>query len=218
MMNERHPGNFTVESEGRARILHAAYPLFVEQGYKAVSMQQIADAARIHKATLYHHFRDKEELFARVVLLAYSQIRSEVEEVIERGGSPADQMVQIACQMFDRTESEFGRLMTDLHENISTEQRNALLKEGSFPWDLHEQIIDQAIREGELPELDRDLVVSMFIGLISGQIWIRKMERVSSPLNEQLARTLVDVLFAGLRASPTAPTISFTTPAEAVES
>ena len=55
------------ESEARNRVLDAARPLFVDYGYKGVSMQQIAAAAGIHKATLYHHFKDKDALFAAVV-------------------------------------------------------------------------------------------------------------------------------------------------------
>ncbi len=59
------------ESESRNRVLDAAYPLFVQQGYKAVSMQQIADAVSINKATLYHHFRSKDDLFLAVVHVAW---------------------------------------------------------------------------------------------------------------------------------------------------
>jgi AcrR family transcriptional regulator len=40
------------DSEGRLRILRAAYPLFVERGYDGVSMQGIADAVPLNKATL----------------------------------------------------------------------------------------------------------------------------------------------------------------------
>ena len=53
---------------GRGRILREARLLFTALGYAAVSMQQIADAAAVNKATLYHHFRDKEELFLSVMV------------------------------------------------------------------------------------------------------------------------------------------------------
>ena len=52
---------------GRGRVLREARVLFTAQGYAAVSMQQIADAAAMNKATLYHHFRDKEDLFVAVM-------------------------------------------------------------------------------------------------------------------------------------------------------
>ena len=67
------------ESRGRMRVLREARALFTAEGFAAVSMQQIADAATINKATLYHHFRDKEALFLSVIA---SEIR--------RGGMERD--------------------------------------------------------------------------------------------------------------------------------
>ena len=48
-----------IELRGRARVVQQARELFLAQGYAAVSMQQIADAVGVNKATLYHYFRDK---------------------------------------------------------------------------------------------------------------------------------------------------------------
>lgn len=193
-LEETGPG-----SDGQCRILGVAYPLFVEHGYKSVSMQQIAGAAQIHKATLYHHFRNKDAIFIAVVQMALRQIRSQVAEVMARGGAASDQLAQIAYQMFASTESDFGRLMTDAQENIAAEQRHALLRDESFPWDLYEQIIIRAVQSGELPDVDVGLAISMFIGLVFGQTWVRRIGRVSDPLDERVARTIIDILFAGLR-------------------
>jgi AcrR family transcriptional regulator len=187
------------ELDGRARILRAAHERFVTYGYKSVSMQQIADAAQIQKATLYHHFRSKDDLFAAVVHAIFEHINAEVAEVIERGGSAADQFVQIACQSFARSESDFGRLMTDVQENLGVEQRNTLLKERAFPWNLFETIFKQAVRDGELPDIDPALAITMYVGMVWGPLWMRKIGRHDYPLNEALARTIVDTLFAGLR-------------------
>ena len=44
----------------RQAILSAAYSLFLEQGFSATSMRQVAEAAGIGKATIYHHFHNKQ--------------------------------------------------------------------------------------------------------------------------------------------------------------
>jgi AcrR family transcriptional regulator len=188
-----------LERESRARILAAGYRLFVEHGYKAVSMQQIADAAQIHKATLYHHFLNKEALFAAVILLAYGQLRADVAGIIDGGGTALDQLTAVASQMFANSGSDWGRLMTDVHQNIAPEQRDAILKDESYPWDLFDLIILRAIENGELPEIDPSLAISSFLGMVWGQIWVRKLDRIVAPLSEELARTVVELLFAGLR-------------------
>jgi len=51
----------------RKRILESAYRLFRRRGYSRVSMDEIAAAAQLTKRTLYHHFRSKDDLLARVL-------------------------------------------------------------------------------------------------------------------------------------------------------
>ena len=58
------------ESPKRRAILDAATELFVARGYGAVSMESIARAADVSKATLYAHFASKDRLFATIVHVA----------------------------------------------------------------------------------------------------------------------------------------------------
>ncbi|MFD3588848.1 TetR/AcrR family transcriptional regulator [Streptomyces sp. NPDC058683] len=44
------------------RILHTAIALFVERGFDAVSVQEIADAAEVSKMTVFNYFGTKEDL------------------------------------------------------------------------------------------------------------------------------------------------------------
>jgi TetR/AcrR family transcriptional repressor of mexJK operon len=49
-------------------IREAAAALFLDKGYQATSMDEIAAAAQVSKQTIYTHFAGKEELFADLVL------------------------------------------------------------------------------------------------------------------------------------------------------
>lgn len=49
-------------------ILDTAYELLLEQGYAAMSMDELAARLGASKATLYHHFPSKEELAIRVII------------------------------------------------------------------------------------------------------------------------------------------------------
>lgn len=55
------------DSPKRQSIVDAARELFVSQGYGAVSMEAIARAAGVSKATLYAHFASKDQLFASII-------------------------------------------------------------------------------------------------------------------------------------------------------
>jgi AcrR family transcriptional regulator len=59
--------------EARERILEAAYELFAQRGIRAVGIDEVIARAGVAKATLYRHFRSKEDL-----VLAFLARRDEV--------------------------------------------------------------------------------------------------------------------------------------------
>jgi AcrR family transcriptional regulator len=81
----------TPKSEGtRRRLLDLAAQLFVEQGYDAVSLRDIASAALLTKGAVYGHFRSKGQLLVEVIRwkLADSDQATDYTEVstsLERG-------------------------------------------------------------------------------------------------------------------------------------
>src|ERR1044071_9152686 len=52
----------------RLAIEDAALELFMEQGYHATSMRQIADQAELALGGIYNHFTSKEEIFAGIII------------------------------------------------------------------------------------------------------------------------------------------------------
>jgi AcrR family transcriptional regulator len=190
------------ETDGRLRIVQAARPLFMDHGYQAVSMQQIADATGIHKATLYHHYRDKDALFTAVVESVLLELHEEVVNEIARHATPAEQLAGMIAQSFARSHTDIGRFLSDAYEHLSPERRKEVFTATRMPWDPVEQIIDKAIARGDLPDIDPGFAVSCFFGLVWGQTWTRKMEWRTAPLDAALASDLVRVLFAGLQTAP----------------
>ncbi len=63
----KKPLEAPAENGKRARILEVAGQMFVAQGYSAVSMDALAEAAPVSKPTLYKHFKDKKAIFSAVI-------------------------------------------------------------------------------------------------------------------------------------------------------
>jgi AcrR family transcriptional regulator len=62
------PDPKTPKSAGtRRRLLRLASRLFIERGYDAVSMRDIAAAAKLTKGAVYGHFHSKGQLFVEVI-------------------------------------------------------------------------------------------------------------------------------------------------------
>jgi TetR/AcrR family transcriptional repressor of mexJK operon len=79
-------------SRKRRAILDAAAELFVGQGYGAVSMDAVAKAAGVSKATLYAHFTGKDALFAEIVGERLSQVQRETEASGDHALPPRDSL------------------------------------------------------------------------------------------------------------------------------
>jgi AcrR family transcriptional regulator len=54
-------------ARSRALVLDTALTLFSHQGYRATSMRDIAEKARISTGNVYHHFKDKESIFRELL-------------------------------------------------------------------------------------------------------------------------------------------------------
>ena len=52
----------------RQAIEESAYELFLEQGYSATSMRQIAEQAELALGGIYNHYSGKEEIFEAIIL------------------------------------------------------------------------------------------------------------------------------------------------------
>src|SRR2546428_4663227 len=64
----------------RAAVIAAARELFAERGYAAVGTEEIVRRANVTRGALYHHFRDKKDLFRAV----HEQFESELVESLGR--------------------------------------------------------------------------------------------------------------------------------------
>lgn len=58
----------------RKAILEAAYQLFLDQGYSATSMRQIAEQAGIAPGGIYNHFSGKDDIFVELILAKHPYV------------------------------------------------------------------------------------------------------------------------------------------------
>lgn len=95
-------------SEGkRAAILDAAEILFVEEGYDAVSVEEIAAHAQVSKRTVYDHFGDKEEIFSRVLERVSDAltdaVRAAIDEELAGRSGLRDELVNFGNRIAGQT-------------------------------------------------------------------------------------------------------------------
>lgn len=74
----------------RAALIEVARALFAEKGYAGTPTEEIVQRAGVTRGALYHHFRDKEDLFEAT----YEQVEQEVTQRIMPVSSSAGDVWQ----------------------------------------------------------------------------------------------------------------------------
>lgn len=158
----------SVSSEARQRVIQAAYSLFVERGFADVSMQQIADSASITKATLYHHFKDKQDLYLASMRMAFTRDTSSFMQGIEEAPEIKDVVRSILNFVVNKNRGDMQRLMSDFHQHVDKPSQEAFWAEFPRPWRALEPTIQRCIDAGQVRETDASFVSQFVYSAIIG--------------------------------------------------
>ncbi|MDT7706634.1 MAG: hypothetical protein QOG20_2241 [Pseudonocardiales bacterium] len=79
----------------RAELVALAGRLFRERGYHGVGMRAIAEAAGIQAASLYHHFRNKEELLLETIYVVDRDMVVEQLPILDGPGTHRERLARL---------------------------------------------------------------------------------------------------------------------------
>ena len=77
----------------REKIITVASRMMSQKGYKGASVKEIADLVGIHKTTIFHYFKNKEELLLAVLKIAVEEGTKEIELILkDEKSSPKEKL------------------------------------------------------------------------------------------------------------------------------
>ncbi len=149
------------------RLMEKAKELFIQFGYKAVSMDQIAEAAGISKATIYNYFPSKEELFVKVMLNIADEAYKDLDNHLNNtDGAIAkiDVLINFSMEKLNQFSLAFYRdIMTNPY---ITSKIMAIKKQKAR--EIFENIIKTGIKNGEIRDVDVEFLVTLLNIMIDG--------------------------------------------------
>ena len=119
----------TIEISSHDKILQAAQQLIIEHGYVDFSMRELAEACGLAKATIYHHFPDKQTICKSVIEIEFLELRDRVAAAAQSSDAPLEQIRAVIEELFGPeierrivlllTIQEIPGLGKDLHDIVS---------------------------------------------------------------------------------------------------
>jgi TetR/AcrR family transcriptional regulator of autoinduction and epiphytic fitness len=191
----------------REAIVAAATSLFLERGFGAVSMDELAEAAGLARRTLYNQFANKEEIFREMLLNVSRQLEHTFPPGIETQGDVEAVLPLIA------------RMILDLHRHPEYLGflRMVVADSRQFPWIAEEfaAVMDPQTERltrylahltaiGILDCTNPTLAAHQFMGMLNElSLWPWMMGRESLPIPaEEVVEETVRMFLQSYRRSP----------------
>lgn len=182
----------------REEILEVAAQIFRQKGFHAASMQEIADAVNLRKASLYHHISSKQEILLDLLDMAMDYLIERTQAIFEQSSPPQDRL----CEAIHR----YLEALTDYPDLANV----LLLEYRSLEPELHERhqprrdqfeklwrvLIQEGMDAGQFNPGDASMAAKVLLGSMH---WAITWYKDGGPLTiQQIASTYSEVLLKGL--------------------
>ena len=190
--------------DGQREQIHAAAArLFATRGYTASTMNEVAAACGISKATLYHYVRDKHDLLAQITTAHVARLESLVQAVAARHLAPEphlEALIQRFMQAYASAEHEH-RVLTEVVKFLAVAERQAVQEAQRRVVRAFADAVAALRPDLRQAQLDKPLAMLLF-GMIN---WTFTWLKPGGALSHETLAPLVTALFfnglAGVHAS-----------------
>jgi AcrR family transcriptional regulator len=179
-------------------VLDGALALFAERGIEATTMDAIAEASGVSKATIYKHWPDKDALSLEVMARLHG--RETVPPDPDSGNLRADLIAVLGYEPPRRN----GKLQSKMMPHLLAYA--ASRPEFSKAWQARvlepprlqlARVLDRAVALGRLPpDLDRDLAIALLMGPL---LYKNVLRLVRGRVPPRLTELVVDAFLASHR-------------------
>lgn len=199
---KRSYSGFMMEQEVRdstQRVLDVAEMLFMDRGYSAITLRDIADELGMKQASLYYHFPGgKEQLFLAMAERMFDRHHQGVVDALASGETDLRAQLRGVAEWFgsQRPMKFMGMMHADVAA-LSEEHKEQLAQKahGSMFRPLREAFVAAEAR-GEIRHMHPDLLAGCFLWLMDGLSYGET--RAGAPPRAAMAEAVISMMLDGL--------------------
>lgn len=180
-------------------IVQAAAALFLEKGYKAASMRDLAEKVGVEAASLYNHIRSKAELLQDICFVVANRYWEHMSQVETNGGNAITKIEALMRFLINQmiynfaevhvSDREWRHLPEPHFSDFQMQRRNYRKRFAN--------IIEKGIEAKEIKNIDASTAVLIMLHAISGiESWHRSSKKIN---DEALEENIITIMLDGLR-------------------
>ena len=168
----------------KERIIETASDLFYNQGYNQTGINQIIDQAGVAKASMYQHFRSKEDIAVAYLIARHTMWMGKLAESVSKEKSPKRKVIGVFDYLMAWLTAVNFRgcgwqnIITDLPTDHDKIRDQAIFHKNELRSWIREQLMeDQALTTKEAKDLGDQVII-----LIEGAIILSQIQKDSWPI------------------------------------
>ncbi len=185
----------------RSDIIQAAAQIFRQKGYHAASMQDIADAVNLQKASLYHHVESKQDILLSIFDQVLDLVIEDLEQVVQSDLFP-DRKLRQAMQVYVERlakDTDLAAVLLFDYRSLDPSLRSRQNARRDAYEDLWRQIVQEGIETGIFRQVDEAVTVFALLGIQNWMMtWFHEDGRLSAAA---IADQFSDLILDGLQAA-----------------
>ncbi|MEU7633759.1 TetR-like C-terminal domain-containing protein [Nocardia sp. NPDC049220] len=183
--------------KARDAIVHASIELLLERGVAATTVDAVAVAAGVSKATIYRWWSTKETL----AMDALYQEWATTSPAVDTGSVRADLRTLLCPWAELAARRPYGRIIAGLLVEVVSNPDFALEYRARFLEHRREQgrvILQRAIRRGEIPA---DTPIEIVLDMLYGPVYHRLLHG-HAPIDDVFVCQVIDTVLDGIKPDP----------------
>jgi len=156
-----------------AKILNGAAEVFAQQGYRNATTEDIAKKVNLKKSSLYHYFKNKENMLFQALLVNLQQSLEPLQALALEEGDAGERLRKaVALQVEGMLSSPYvGNLFLNERGSLHHRHLKQLLELRKSHEVALRTLVEQGMQDGSFAPADPSVVVKLIFGALNGLAW-----------------------------------------------
>lgn len=149
-------------------VLETATRLFIKEGYKNVSMDDVAKACKVTKATIYYYYPTKGELYTSALIAMMDRIKLSILQILEQPKPFKERLEQLVEIHLSATiDIDMKNFMKEAAINLSEEQLSQVHASENRMYQTIERAMEMEMDKGTIRKGNSTFFAHTFMAMMS---------------------------------------------------